>query len=151
MQVYWQDSFERGDPGVTCVPVEARYPFFDLRLVNYLLAIPPIPWFVSKDLLRASTRGILPEPIRLRPKTPLAGDPLLKRLQHRDVEWIDHFDPTPELRKYVEREAIPSIAGAEDLDQYWVNMRPLSLNYWLKNLKAFEYKTNQEEYYEATG
>jgi asparagine synthase (glutamine-hydrolysing) len=147
----WQNSFERADPGWTCVPVEGRYPFFDLRLVNYLLAIPPIPWFVSKDLLRASTRGILPEPIRLRPKTPLAEDPLLKRLQHRDVDWIDHFDSTPELAEYVDRNRVPTVAGANDCDQYWVNMGPLSLNYWLKNLKSFEYKNSQEKYYEATG
>jgi asparagine synthase (glutamine-hydrolysing) len=132
--VYWQDSFERGDPGVTSVPVEGRYPFFDLRLVNYLLSIPPIPWFVDKDLLRVSTQGILPEMVRLRPKTVLAGDPCLELLQYRAAEWIDHFDPTPELTKYVNRETIPRVAGANDPDQYWLNMRPLGLNYWLKNI-----------------
>ena len=49
------------DPGVTRVPLEARYPFLDVRLVSYLLAIPPLPWFVDKLLLREAMRGVLPE------------------------------------------------------------------------------------------
>ncbi|MBD3558372.1 asparagine synthetase B, partial [Planktothrix sp. FACHB-1355] len=55
----WSFLFERYDPGVTGLPVEVRYPFFDLRLVNYLLAIPPVPWCLHKELMRVAMRGIL--------------------------------------------------------------------------------------------
>jgi len=40
--------FEKNDPGVTHAPVEVRYPFVDLRLMEYLLAIPAFPWAYKK-------------------------------------------------------------------------------------------------------
>ena len=48
----WTNMFELEDPGATGYPVETRYPFLDLRMVNFLLAIPPFPWFFKKTLLR---------------------------------------------------------------------------------------------------
>ncbi len=35
--------FETNDPGLTRLPIEVRYPFLDLRIVEYLLATPPVP------------------------------------------------------------------------------------------------------------
>src|SRR4029077_9736515 len=72
----WAYLFEHENPGVTRRPVEVRYPFLDLRIVEYLLALPPFPWFFEKALLREAMIGCLPESVRRRPKTPLAGDPL---------------------------------------------------------------------------
>ena len=56
------------DPGVTLCPVVFRHPFFDVRLLTYLLGIPPIPWFLNKKILRDAMRGKTPEPVRRRPK-----------------------------------------------------------------------------------
>src|SRR5206468_3958412 len=39
---YWVAMFEGYDPGATRCPVEFRHPFFDLRLVDFVLAIPPV-------------------------------------------------------------------------------------------------------------
>lgn len=134
---YWQTLFEASDPGVTFVPVEHRLPLLDLRLVDYLLAIPPLPWCVNKELVRAAMRGTLPEPVCRRPKTPLAFDPYQARLRQPGAEWVDDFEPTSELSKYVSREAIPRLAGgAYDPEESWLHLRPLILNYWLKSLAS---------------
>ena len=58
--------FEQESPGVTHSPVETCYPFLDLRIVNYLLAIPPFPWFFQK---RANQFPFAP-PIFPEPKPP---------------------------------------------------------------------------------
>lgn len=129
----WAHAFEEFDPGVSSFPFEVRYPFFDIRLVNYLLAIPPLPWFVDKEILRVAMRGRLPESIRLRPKTPVAGSPLLKLCQAGAGKWVDQFDPDPRLSEYVERAAIPRVTGDNDPSRVWQNMRPLCLNYWFRH------------------
>ncbi len=128
----WQILFEGYDPGVSFFPTEVRNPFFDIRLVNYLLAIPPLPWFVDKELLRVAMRRRLPESIRLRPKAPLAGFPEVELSRSGTRQWVDHFDPDPRLSKYVDRDAIPRVIGDEDSNRLWQNMRPLSLNYWFQ-------------------
>lgn len=66
--------FQREDPAFTRSPVEVRYPFLDLRIINYLLAIPTMPWFFRKHLLREAMRGRLPEGTRKRPKRSEADD-----------------------------------------------------------------------------
>jgi len=129
---FWQIEFEFTDPGFSCFPVEVRHPLFDVRLVNYLLAIPPMPWCVDKELLRVAMRGRLPEAIRLRPKAPLGGDPEAELCWAGAGQWVDNFDPDPELTRYVETDAIPRVTGDDDPLRQWVNMRPLSLNYWFQ-------------------
>ena len=132
----WSWYFESMDPGLTRIPVENRFPFLDVRLVSYLLAIPPLPWFIDKQLLRVAMRGALPDPIRLRPKVALASDPLRAQLRAAGVEWMDRFDPTPELARFVVRTAIPQLAGGCDSDDPWLHVRPLCLNYWLRRIAA---------------
>jgi len=128
----WQSFLESLDPGVTSIPLEFRLPFLDRRVVEYALAIPPIPWCVKKELLRVAMRGTLPEPVRRRPKTPLAGYPYHELLRQPDARWVDGFEPIPELAKYVDRGAVPQVAGgACNPDESWLHLRPFSLNHWL--------------------
>lgn len=132
----WPYLFESRDPGVTGFPVEVRYPFFDLRLVNYLLAIPPVPWFLHKELVRVAMAGILPESVRLRPKTPLVGDPLRELLQQPRGQWREQFKPTSELAKYVNPDALALISEINShTSEVWLNLRPLNLDLWLQNLE----------------
>ena len=49
--------------------LEARHPFLDRRLVEFLMAIPPEQTFrngLQKFILRETMRGILPEVVRTR-------------------------------------------------------------------------------------
>ena len=128
----WTNLLESHDPGLTQVPVEVRHPFFDLRLLNFLLALPALPWCSDKQLLREAGRGALPEPVRLRRKSPLRADPLVMLLQEPGSAWVDSFEPAPMLAPYVDRSRIPPVWGEKDTWTAWIHLRPLSLNFWLR-------------------
>jgi asparagine synthase (glutamine-hydrolysing) len=128
----WPNMFEEFDAGLTGIPVEARFPFFDLRLVDFLLALPRLPWCCDKQLLREAGRGILPDAIRLRRKSPLRSDPLIALLARPEASWVDHFEAVPELGRYVIRDRIPAVHEETDSWIAWINLRPLSLNFWLR-------------------
>jgi asparagine synthase (glutamine-hydrolysing) len=127
----WASTFESYDAGVTGVPVDVRHPFFDVRLVEYLLAIPPMPWCFDKTILRLAMRGVLPEAVRLRPKTVGAGDAVVAVLRRPAAQWVDGFEPMPALGAYVRRDRVPRVYGEEDSASVWTGLRPLCLNYWL--------------------
>jgi len=133
---FWPDLFEAHDANVTRVPVEVRHPFFDLRLMDFLLALPRLPWCCDKHLLRESARDVLPDAVRLRRKSPLRADPLLKLLERPEAVWVNRFQPVPELQQYVVRGRIPEVLGEKDSWTAWVHLRPLSLNYWLRGVIA---------------
>ena len=132
----WPAVFEGADPGVTHIPLEVYHPFFDLRLVEFLLALPVLPWCSDKQLLREAARGILPDAVRLRRKSPLLADPLVALLQRPDSAWVDAFEGVPELGRYVERRLIPKVFGERDVQAAWIHLRPLSLNFWLRSQRA---------------
>jgi asparagine synthase (glutamine-hydrolysing) len=132
---FWPGFFELYDAGVTGVPGEHWHPFFDLRVMGYLLAIPAIPWCDNKAILRLAMRGLLPEAIRGRPKTPLGDDPYRALLQREESAWVDRFEAAPDLHAFVVRERIPPLFREGNSDAIWNNLRPLSLNYWLQRRK----------------
>jgi asparagine synthase (glutamine-hydrolysing) len=127
---FWDNLFEVYDPGVTRIPVEVRHPFFDLRLMSFLLALPALPWCSDKELLREAGRGVLPDSVRLRRKSPMAADPLTALLRRAESAWVDRFEAVPLLDRYVVRQLIPLVLGEKDSLTAWVNLRPLSLNCW---------------------
>ena len=56
----WQRLNEYLDPEAMGVPLEVRNPYLDIRVVRYLLRVPPMPWFAEKELLRRAMIGKLP-------------------------------------------------------------------------------------------
>jgi asparagine synthase (glutamine-hydrolysing) len=130
---FWPTLFEGYDCGATGVALEVRHPFFDLRLVNFLLALPALPWCSDKELLREAARGVLPDAVRLRRKSPLLADPLVALLQRPESAWVDSFEAVPELNRFVERKRIPNVFGEKDAWRAWIHLRPLSLNFWLRS------------------
>lgn len=140
----WSSLFENENPGVTRCPVEVRHPFIDLRIVDYLLALPPFPWFYEKVLLREAMAGRIPESVRLRPKTPLAGDPLLKQLQMPGAEWVDHVHWTAEMNQFVNRSALLPLNGAKGSAKAGSLVRPVCLNFWLQSARRVRYNLHAE-------
>ena len=124
--ILWASLLEKNAPGHSGVPVEVRLPFLDLRLVNYLLALPSTPWCTNKTLLRVATKHSLPAKIRQRPKTPMAGDPLTgKGLQPEDRASISNM--LPAVKSYVNIDKVTSM-----LEQHlnWEDFIPISFAYW---------------------
>jgi asparagine synthase (glutamine-hydrolysing) len=132
----WNLNFETYDPGVSGIPVDVRLPFLDLRLLNYLLAVPPLPWCVDKTLLRLALRDRLPAKVCQRPKTPLVLNPAIARLNRGDNPWqlLSKFD---ELDAYVRRQKLQEMTSYKiNSRQAWNNLRPIGLGYWLHKLQT---------------
>lgn len=130
----WDYMFRQEDAQVTHQPVEMRYPFLDLRLVNYLLAIPSMPWLFRKYLLREAMRGRLPETIRIRPKTPLEGDPSLLALRNADLGSILKVQRAGQFEHYIDEAKLPSLAVEMSSEEAELRIRPTCLNFWLLSL-----------------
>lgn len=103
----WPWVFGTADPEATGQPIETVYPFFDVRLIDYSLALPPIPWSQDKLILRTAMEGTLPEAVRTRPKTPLAGNP---------ARYTALNLKTDEVR--IQLRLAPPIARLVDIDLY---------------------------------
>jgi asparagine synthase (glutamine-hydrolysing) len=127
---YWTLGFTQYDAAYWRAPVEFRYPYFDVRLVRYLLRVPVLPLLCSnKALLRESMRGRLPEIVRTRPKAPLAGEP-----KHSYADWVHRNDtPGPQLARYVDTKAVMRLLSeAGSGDRTTMAQRLIALNHWLR-------------------
>jgi asparagine synthase (glutamine-hydrolysing) len=128
---FWAYLFERDNLDGSRFGLEIRYPFFDVRLVSYMLAIPTARWCVDKRLLRLALRGSLPESVRLRPKTPMSGDVFQARVDRGERPWVGKLDVSPPLTKYIrvtDRQELERY-GADD---FWFNLRLVWLNDWVQ-------------------
>jgi asparagine synthase (glutamine-hydrolysing) len=141
---YWSRMFELENAGVTHCPVEVRHPFFDLRIVNYLLALPPFPLFFEKNLLRESVAGRLPESIRTRPKSPLGGDPLVAHFRRRQTEWIEQLTWSEQMGSFVDKSALAVSLNETPSAKIATDVRPLCLNFWLRSARRVRYNLSAE-------
>ena len=78
-------------------------------------------------------RGRLPDRIRVRPKSALAGDPLLAHLNRGEDPWRDRFAPAHYLARCVDLAALARLRSRQESDP-WQDVRPLCLNHWLKRV-----------------
>jgi asparagine synthase (glutamine-hydrolysing) len=140
----WSHMFENASPGATQCPVEVRYPFLDLRLVNYLLALPPYPWFFEKMLLREAMIGRLPEDVRVMPKKAFSSDPLLAKLQQPGAAGMDPVLWSEEVETFVNRAALPLRVGKSNLEVASAGIRPACLNFWLQTSRKLRYNMQAE-------
>ncbi len=135
----WSQMFERENAGVTHIPVEVRYPFVDLRIVEYLLSLPPFPWLFEKTLLREAMVGRLPESVRVRPKTPLGSDPLMEKLRRSEEFMAEETRWSEEIDSYIRRSALLSNALGAASELATESLRPLCLNFWLRTARRLRY------------
>jgi asparagine synthase (glutamine-hydrolysing) len=134
----WASLFEGHDAGATKLPLEFRHPFIDLRLVEYLLALPAVPWCVNKHILRLAMKNLLPAAVLNRPKTPLAGDPALQLVKHDSVRWLESFEVDSQLKCFVNLNARKSLGEEQTSDGLWASLRVFALNYWLSNSQPID-------------
>jgi asparagine synthase (glutamine-hydrolysing) len=125
---HWAATFEIEDPGVTRQAVEVRYPLLDLRIVDYLLAVPAFPWLYKKKLLRQAMMGRLPENVRLRQKTPLAADPVARKLVNGGGGRIIQRRLDGKISEYVREPVVEDGYINISVDQ----LRPYCLDLWMR-------------------
>ena len=129
----WADLFEKLDAGVRGVAIVRRHPFFDRRLVELLLALPSLPWSLDKWALRQSQRGRLPEVVRRRAKTPLAGDPWPGVAEPLDLLWREFRATAPVIESILQVDWIERVLREQPSDRRrWALCgRALSFACWL--------------------
>ena len=120
-------GLETFDAGNTGAPCEYRHPFFDIRLLRFLLAVPAIPWCRHKQLIRSALRDLIPEDVRLRPKEPLNGFPDLVRIRQSEYPALP---PGPGLRNYVDKDQVTR-GLRKDREEIDGELRVLGLQVWL--------------------
>jgi asparagine synthase (glutamine-hydrolysing) len=131
---FWSSTLENEDAGWTGAPVELRAPLLDQRLLRFLLRVPPVPWCMEKELLREVMRGMLPEEVRTRPKTPLLGDLIKQLIESKRWSPRPLPEPAAELRKFVDWERLDTTLLRAAGSTLWVGLRAVSLGYWLKSV-----------------
>jgi asparagine synthase (glutamine-hydrolysing) len=142
---FWSNVFETEDAGWTGAPVEMRAPFFDQRLLRFLLRVPPVPWCMNKELLREAMRDLLPEEVRVRKKTPLRGDPLLLHAEKNGWKAVLPTRACERLNKFVNCQMLSATSRPALGLSVWADLRPISLDYWLKsveNMQRIQYSRN---------
>jgi asparagine synthase (glutamine-hydrolysing) len=140
----WTALFEGYDPASTKLDLEIRHPFLDLRLVEFLLAIPTKPWCVHKHILRTAMKNKLPPAVLNRPKTGLAGSPALQLARRASVRWLDSFEVSPQLRAFVNLNRRRSVADEQTSDGLWASLRVFALNYWLTNSRPARIRSQRQ-------
>jgi len=140
----WAHLFESTDPGETRVPLEFRYPFMDLRVVDYLLALPPFPWLFKKRLLRDAIAAKLPESVVRRAKAPLPVHPLAEVLRGPEPARLNELVLGSEMKRFVAPEKFFPLGGVKSADEAYVIIRPLCLNFWLQSALPLRYNLDAE-------
>jgi asparagine synthase (glutamine-hydrolysing) len=126
--VRWQSLFEDCDINGAWAHAEIRHPFLDLRLLQYMLALPAMPWCRNKLIIRRSMRTELPAEVLRRKKTTIQVSPDFARVL---ATGFPRLSPSPELLRYVNTSKIPSVPKSSL--ELRATLRPLGLNYWLRD------------------
>ena len=137
----WSIILEAYDPGATKFAAQVRHPYFDLRLLEFLLALPPIPWCVEKEIVRRAMAGRLPKPVLSRRKSGLAGYPLHDVLKRDAAAALDMAMATPLLAEFIDTDRFSRIARRPERlrpSEYELITRPLGLAVWLRGMDAAE-------------
>jgi len=131
----WQGLFEDCDISAAHGHVEFRYPFLDVRVLQYLLALPAMPWCRNKLIIRRAMKPLLPRPVLTRKKTAVATSADWQRVRKCGLPRVAR---TPELFAFVDPAKLPSSINSEPAMR--AALRPLGLGYWLQRYSTVDPK-----------
>ena len=116
---------------VTKQKLELRFPLLDTRVLRYVFSVPAIPWCQHKELARAAYRGILPDQVLDRPKTPVSGffEALVRSWRGR---LESHGPPAAfVLREWIDERAWRRVLAAGRTNDVMMAWRVMHLDAWL--------------------
>ena len=127
-------AFVSWDSTLTMHPVIARHPLSDLRVIEFLLSLPPIPWAVNKTILRRAAQAqSLPRSISDRPKSPLVEDPTEGLVRRAGEAANRRLKPSTALGAYLATEQLPSLAAVAGTELLWPAVCAFTLEHWLRS------------------
>jgi len=135
----WSFLLEWYDAGMTGFLMEIRHPFLDVRLVEFCLALPAIPWLVEKHILRRAMKDRLPASTLSRRKAPLRGYPPHELLIARSRGSFGLACDESLLAEFIDVDCLEKLAGQPERLHAWeygLVTRPLGLALWLDRLKT---------------
>ena len=126
----WQCDFDNANFLATRTSAVWRYPYLDLRLIEFMLSVPPIPWGWKKQLMREAMRDRLPPEVLERPKTPLPCYPdaaVIRKCGLPPLSGGQRLDSYVDVRCLPTTEALDGelyfAMGAHVLDR-WLTLEP---------------------------
>ena len=107
-----------------------RDPYLDIRMVEFILSLPALPWLFNKHILRQSMNNHLPDKVLYRPKTPLGYvDHALMKLDQ--ANWVKSWKPGIKSQKYLKD---IEFSHSQSSDPIYSNLffRAIRLDLWLQ-------------------
>jgi len=132
---YWASVHEYEDAGCTGVPLETRAPLLDLRILRFLLRLPPVPWCMNKELTRRAMWGRLPDKVVGRPKSPLLENPLEICWQREGWRPSVAENPPKQIHEFINWESWLATLGRSKGYFHYEYLYPLSFSLWLKSIE----------------
>jgi len=130
---FWARCFEDEHATATGQHLITRHPFFDERVVEFLLALPTEQWLNDKGILVASMRDRLPADVVYREKTPLVGDSF-EVAYRQGGERPTRASFTEQALRFVDPDLLfESVPGMEAFEE-WDWVRAYSFSRWLERL-----------------
>jgi asparagine synthase (glutamine-hydrolysing) len=138
----WPTIFSLSHPAANGIPARVLFPFFDLRVVQFVWEIPRYPWRPDKRLLREAMGDRLPRPVLRRPKTPLyvprrgtrASDPRYRlALLPETRRWREELLFESAIGEYVDmQQARMLIESPGPRSKAWFFEQCFMLAHWLR-------------------
>ncbi len=122
----WQSHFDVRAFEGALGGFEWRYPYLDLRVLEFMLSVPPVPWGWNKRLIRKAMRGRLPPEVLGRRKTPLDCYPEVATIREVGLPALPEGH---RIARYVDPRFLPDL-GASDPDLA-TSLNAHALDHWL--------------------
>lgn len=101
----WPAVFADYEFEESLAPLVLRHPFLDLRVLEFMLSVPTVPWARDKLLVREAMRGRLPDEVLTRKKASTPQAALMSPLQAHGLPALSR---NSRLDRYVDVNALPA-------------------------------------------
>ena len=131
---------EEGDHYAAAHGVEPRHPFYDVRLIEYCVALPPEMkmrdgW--TRYVLREAMRDTLPETVRTRPSKGILTPNFHRGVVQHGAQTLDHmlFEPEAQARlsPFLNLSELETARRSGDAHRLWTAVQ---LSAWLRERNA---------------
>ncbi|MCC7194731.1 MAG: hypothetical protein IT356_04145 [Gemmatimonadaceae bacterium] len=132
----WQAVHAGADRSYHGATVEFRWPLLDQRLIEFVFAIPSIPWCQQKYLVRRAFAADLPPAVVARPKTPARGylATVVRGWQELTGASLPQLDSR--TLEYVDPVGLGAALRSPDLDAVIAGWRALALDQWVRRAEC---------------
>lgn len=127
----WQSYLDEFNFQEPLAPIVRRHPFLDLRVLEFMLSVPPIPWGWKKQLVREAMKDRLPPEVLARQKTPLALYPDVVMVRK---QGLPELLGKSRLAPYVDVARLPALDAPEA--ELYAATAVHALDHWLSLERA---------------